>query len=84
MAQTSTDPREEHFKDHLIIVHPDGPTEKVPLPEDEELRLRIGRELDNDVTLTDLRPAGTVELFQRISGGDHDRPLSLLMRICVG
>ena len=52
MSTTSTD---EHTNDHLLVTHPDGNEEKLPLPEGDSAKLRIGRELDNDIVLTDPR-----------------------------
>ncbi len=52
MAQTS---QEDYFQDHLMVHHPDGKSEKVSIPEREDSVIRIGRELDNDLVLTDLR-----------------------------
>jgi TolB protein len=49
-----TEKSEENSMDQLIVNHPDGNIEKVPLPAGDKI-LRIGRELDNDVVLTDPR-----------------------------
>ncbi len=46
---------EEYFKDHLVVKHPDGEAEKVTLPEDGSAVFKVGRELDNDIVLTDPR-----------------------------
>jgi pSer/pThr/pTyr-binding forkhead associated (FHA) protein len=60
---------EKSSMDHLIVNHPDGNTEKVPLPEGDKI-LRIGRELDNDVVLTDPRTSR------------YTLKLSLMARFC--
>jgi hypothetical protein len=41
--------------DFLIIHHPDGTVNKMPLPTETETELKVGRELDNDVQLNDPR-----------------------------
>ena len=41
--------------DQLEIRHSDGRLEKIPIPEGDGVILRVGRELDNDVILTDPR-----------------------------
>ena len=41
--------------DHLIVHNPDGSVDKVPIPAEIGLELSLGRELDNDVSLTDPR-----------------------------
>lgn len=51
----SENPTDDHFTDHLLVTHPDKNEEKVSLPEGESVTLRIGRELDNDIVLTDPR-----------------------------
>jgi len=55
MAQVLAEPNDDFTKDHLVVRHPDGRSERIPLPEESEATLRIGRELDNDVVLTDPR-----------------------------
>lgn len=55
MAQAPIEQSEDFGKDHLLIRHPDGRSEKIPVPEGDDVVLRIGRELDNDVVLTDPR-----------------------------
>jgi len=53
MAETS-DPQ-DFFKDHLIVRQTDGQSTKFTLPEEEGEIIRIGRELDNDLVLSDPR-----------------------------
>jgi TolB protein len=55
MAQAPIEQTDDFGKDHLLIRHPDGRSEKIPVPEGDEVVLRVGRELDNDVVLTDPR-----------------------------
>ena len=50
-SQNSSD----DFKDQVIVRHPDGKSEKFTAPDDTAARLRIGRELDNDIVLSDPR-----------------------------
>ena len=45
----------EYFSDHLNVRHSDGRSEKISLPTEEGGTIRIGRELDNDVVLSDAR-----------------------------
>ena len=47
--------KQEYFKDHLIVRHPEGKSEKFSLPPVDGAPLKIGRELDNDIILTDGR-----------------------------
>lgn len=42
-------------RDQIVVRHPDGKTQNVPAPEYDEPPVRIGRELDNDIILTDPR-----------------------------
>lgn len=42
-------------QDHLIVRHPDGSVVKFPLPEEAGAVMRIGRELENEVSLVDPR-----------------------------
>lgn len=46
---------EEHFVDHVVVRHPNGQSEKFPIPPEEGTILRIGRELDNEIILVDPR-----------------------------
>ena len=55
MSETATDQSEEYSKDHLVITHSDGRSEKFLIPDGDDVVLRVGRELDNDVVLTDPR-----------------------------
>ncbi len=55
MAPTSTESNNDNFQDQLVVHHPGGQTEEIPLSAEHGKVMRIGRELDNDVKLTDLR-----------------------------
>lgn len=55
MSETETQMTSDPFKDHLVVTHSDGNTERFPIPEGEATVMRVGRELDNDVILTDPR-----------------------------
>jgi len=46
---------DDHFLDHVVVRHPNGQSDKVTIPADEGVALRIGRELDNEVVLLDPR-----------------------------
>jgi pSer/pThr/pTyr-binding forkhead associated (FHA) protein len=48
-------PTTDQFKDHLIVRHSDGNSEKVALPGEDGAVVKIGRELDNNVVLIDPR-----------------------------
>ncbi|MEW5960856.1 MAG: FHA domain-containing protein [Chloroflexota bacterium] len=52
---SDTPEKNEYFQDHLVVRHPSGKSEKFPMPDDEAAVIRIGRELDNDIVLTDAR-----------------------------
>ena len=65
MTQTSP---EDYFQDHLIIHHPGGQSDKFPMPEGKEEVVRIGRELDNDIILTDLHASRYHAEIRRTAG----------------
>ncbi len=69
MSQTPAKPQEDRFKDHLMIHHPGGQSEKFSIPENDETIIRIGRELDNDVVLTDLHASRHHTEIRRAAGG---------------
>lgn len=50
----SENPEQSFFQDHIVVRHPDGRSEKVPLPKEAAV-LKLGRELDNDIVFTDPR-----------------------------
>jgi hypothetical protein len=69
MAQVlTTDQNDDFSKDHLLVKHPDGRSEKIPIPDGEEITLRVGRELDNDVILTDPRSSRHHAEIRRSAG----------------
>ncbi len=67
MSETSE--KQEYFKDHLVVRHPEGKSEKVSVPESEEAVLRVGRELDNDIVLTDARASRYHAEIRRMAEG---------------
>ena len=66
---SETPEKKEYFKDHLVVRHPDGKSEKTPVPEDEGAIVRVGRELDNDIVLTDARASRYHAEIRRSEGG---------------
>ncbi|HRV91434.1 MAG TPA: FHA domain-containing protein [Anaerolineae bacterium] len=52
-------------KDHFTVRHPEGKSEKFPLPEGEGTIIKVGRELDNDLVLTDPRSSRHHAEFRR-------------------
>jgi TolB protein len=73
-----------YFKDHLVIRHPDGESEKFTLPEEEGAVTRIGRELDNDVVLTDARVSRYHATIRRTSSGFEIKDLNSANGTLVG
>ncbi len=61
--------KQEYFKAHLIVRHPEGKSEKFSLPEMDGPLLKIGRELDNDIVLTDGRSSRYHAELRRTSDG---------------
>ena len=55
MSQAPTSSQDDAFKDHLIVKHPDGRSEKFTVPDGDDTTIRVGRELDNDLVLVDPR-----------------------------
>ncbi|MDX1524494.1 MAG: FHA domain-containing protein, partial [Anaerolineae bacterium] len=58
MSETPENDKQDHLDDvhdHLLVRHADGKSDKVAIPDEPEKVVRIGRELDNDVVLTDPR-----------------------------
>ena len=53
--------------DHIITHNPDGTVNKIPVPEEINAELRIGRELDNEVTLVDPRSSRHHAKVRRVS-----------------
>lgn len=60
---------DDHFLDHVVVRHPNGQSEKFPIPADEGALLRIGRELDNDVVLVDPRSSRYHAEMRRTASG---------------
>ncbi len=55
MTDTTTSRPLQATSDHIIIRHPDGKTDKPPLPKSFGIILTIGRELDNNIVCDDPR-----------------------------
>ena len=60
----------DDFQDKLIVRHPEGKSEKLSLPEGPDKVLRIGRELDNDIVLTDPRASRYHAELRRAANGE--------------
>ncbi|RME77103.1 MAG: FHA domain-containing protein [Chloroflexi bacterium] len=75
MSDVTSGKDKEYFRDHLVVRHPDGKVEKFPLPEEEGIILRIGRELDNNITLTDSRASRYHAEIRRTATGIQIRDL---------
>lgn len=65
MSQTETQSTSDPFKDHLVVTHSDGNAERFPIPEGDDVVMRVGRELDNDVVLIDPRSSRHHALVRR-------------------
>jgi len=55
MSQAPASSQDDALKDHLIVKHSDGRSEKFTVPDGDDVTIRIGRELDNDLVLVDPR-----------------------------
>ncbi|MBN1991205.1 MAG: PD40 domain-containing protein [Anaerolineae bacterium] len=73
-----------YFKDHLVVRHPDGRSEKFTLPEDTGAVTRIGRELDNDLVLTDARSSRYHATIRRTTDGLEIKDLNSANGTVVG
>ena len=60
----------DEFKDQIIVRHPEGKADKLAAPDDPDERVKIGRELDNDVILTDPRASRYHAELRRASNGN--------------
>jgi len=58
------------YQDHIMVRHSDGKSEKFPGPAYEGDILRIGRELDNDIILSDPRSSRYHAEIRRMTNGD--------------
>lgn len=76
--------QDDYFKDHLVIRHPNGQSEKYPLPDDEEKTIRVGRELDNDIVLVDPRASRYHAELRRMAGGLEIKDLHSANGIIIG
>ena len=87
MSQASEqDPKNEsnYFKDHLVVRHSDGRSERFSLPEDVGTVTRIGRELDNDLVLTDARASRYHATIRRTSDGLEIKDLNSANGTTIG
>lgn len=53
--------------DHLIVHNPDGSVDKMPIPTEVGAELSLGRELDNDISLSDPRVSRHHARVRRVS-----------------
>ncbi len=82
---SETPEKQDYFKDHLVVRHPEGPSEKFPLPDEEEAIVRVGRELDNDIVLTDGRASRYhAEIRRTAAGGLEVKDLNSANGTLVG
>ena len=87
MSQTPDQDKQNeggYFKDHLVIRHPDGKSEKFTLPEKEGAVTRIGRELDNEVVLTDGRSSRYHATIRRTVSGFEIKDLNSANGTLIG
>jgi TolB protein len=61
--------QDDYFVDHVVVRHPNGQSEKFPIPLEEGALLRIGRELDNDIVLVDPRSSRYHAELRRTADG---------------
>ncbi len=83
MTQSPNDVNNDYFEDHLVIHHPDGQPNEVLFSEEEGKVLRIGRELDNDIILTDLRASRHHAEARRMTGALEIKDLNSANGILV-
>ncbi|MBN1220515.1 MAG: PD40 domain-containing protein [Anaerolineae bacterium] len=74
----------DYFNDHLVVRHSDGRSERFPLPEDVGTVTRIGRELDNDVVLTDARSSRYHATIRRTADGLEIKDLNSANGTLIG
>ncbi len=72
MAETDNEKQNvpDVARDQVVVRHPSGQSEKVSAPEYEEKPIRIGRELDNDIVLTDPRASRYHAEIRRAANGN--------------
>lgn len=75
---------DDYFVDHVVVRHPNGQSEKFPIPPDEGAILRIGRELDNDVILVDPRASRYHAELRRTESGMEVKDLNSANGTLIG
>ena len=60
----------DEFRDQIIVRHPNDQSDKISAPDDPEAVVRIGRELDNDIVLTDPRSSRYHAELRRAPNGN--------------
>src|SRR5512145_884857 len=75
---------DDHFVDHVVVRHPNGQSEKFPLPTEEGTPVRIGRELDNDVVLVDPRASRYHAEMRRTATGIEIKDLHSANGVLLG
>ncbi len=75
---------DDYFVDHVVVRHPNGQSEKFPIPPEEGATLRIGRELDNEVILVDPRASRYHAELRRTEGGMEIRDLNSANGTLIG
>lgn len=82
--ELETKREDDYFVDHVVVRHPNGQSEKFPIPPDEGAILRIGRELDNDVILVDPRSSRYHAELRRTESGIEVKDLSSANGTLIG
>jgi TolB protein len=67
MPETSST-ADDRARDHLLVRHPEGKSDRFPLPEGEGEVVKVGRELDNHVVLTDPKASRHHAELRRMGG----------------
>lgn len=75
---------DDYFVDHVVVRHPNGQSEKFPIPPDEGATLRIGRELDNGVILVDPRASRYHAELRRTESGIEVKDLGSANGTLIG
>lgn len=67
MPETSS-AADDRARDHLLVRHPEGKSDRFPLPEGEGEVVKVGRELDNNVILIDPKASRHHAELRRMGG----------------